>query len=318
MGKSMITNVAGIGLVDLDTSHPQAWLPILRDLGYTVAGVYDGGTVYPAGYARDFARETGIPLVFDSVEEMAAHPDIHIAIVHSCDWDLHVGRTAPFAAQGKAVLVDKPIAGRLDDLNQFRMWNSAGTRIAGGSSLRYAPEVLAFNAHVERQGKPRALLVGCGVDEFNYGIHAFSMVVGMLGSGIEAARHVGFQQGLQQVELTWQDGGKATLLIGGEAWLPFFATAVHAQSVEHVQASPDTLYRALLEHVMPYLSRAVDTPPTPYEQLIEPELAALAAQISYRRNGAWIRLDDAGITEAHYDGAAFGRGYRASKLGVKA
>src|SRR4030095_4142067 len=92
MGEGTITQATGIGLVDLDTSHPRAWLPILRELGYTVAGVYDGGTVYPLGYAGEFAHETGIPLAFVSVEEMALHPDIHIAIVHSCDWDLHVGR----------------------------------------------------------------------------------------------------------------------------------------------------------------------------------------------------------------------------------
>jgi hypothetical protein len=316
MSGRTIMNVTGIGLVDLDTSHPQAWLPILRSMGYTVAGVYDGGTVYPAGYAQTFARMAGIPLVFESVEEMAAHPEIHMAIVHSCDWDLHVGRAAPFVACGKAVLVDKPLAGRLDDLQAFRTWVSSGARIAGGSSLRYAPEVCAFRARVEREGKPRALLAGCGVDEFNYGIHAYSMVAGMLGPGVEAARHAGTQQGLQRVELAWRDGTQVMLLVGGRAWLPFYATAVHTKSVEHVQASTDTLYRALLEQVMPYLAGAVDTPPTPYDQLIEPELAALAALVSHGRDRAWVRLDDPALAGAHYDGAAFVRSYRAAKLGV--
>ena len=65
---------------------------------------------------------------------MAAHPDVHIAIVHSCNWDLHVSRAAPFVAQGKAVLIDKPIAGRLRDLQQLRTWADAGVRITGGSS----------------------------------------------------------------------------------------------------------------------------------------------------------------------------------------
>ena len=29
-----------IGLVDLDTSHPAAWVPILRELGHDVVGIY--------------------------------------------------------------------------------------------------------------------------------------------------------------------------------------------------------------------------------------------------------------------------------------
>jgi hypothetical protein len=316
MSERAMTHPYGIGLVDLDTSHPQAWLPILRSRGYTVSAVYDGGTVYPDGYASEFAHKNDIPLVFDSVEDMAAHPDVHIAIVHSCNWDLHVGRAAPFVAQGKAVLIDKPIAGRLRDLQQLRAWADAGGRITGGSSLRYAPEVRAFQSKVKREGKPRALLVGCGVDEFNYGIHAYAMAAGMLGPGIEAARHMGLQHGLQQVELSWQDGTKAMLLIGGGDWLPFYATAVHAQAVEQLQVGTETLYAALLEQVMPYLSGAVNAPVTAYPELIEPELAALATEVSRQGNGKWVALDDPALAQAHYDGVAFGRRYRTSKIGA--
>ena len=54
----------GIGFVDLDTSHPTYWTPILRELGYHIAGVFDSGTVYPAGHAQQFAVQHGIPRVF--------------------------------------------------------------------------------------------------------------------------------------------------------------------------------------------------------------------------------------------------------------
>jgi len=40
-----------VGLVDLDTSHPQNWVPIIRRLGHEVAGVWDGGEVHPQGYS---------------------------------------------------------------------------------------------------------------------------------------------------------------------------------------------------------------------------------------------------------------------------
>jgi len=310
-------NSCGIGLVDLDTSHPQAWLSILRRLGYAVIGVCDGGTVYPPGYAAEFARRNDVPLLFDTVEDMAAHPDVKIAIVHSCDWDLHTVRAAPFVTRGKAVLIDKPIAGRLDHLEQFRAWHNAGARITGGSSLRFAPEVRRLSQRIERDGKPRMLLTGCGVDEFNYGIHAYSMVAGILGPGIEAARHVGIQRGVHQIELRWRDGAQALLWVGGKAWLPFYATVVHTDSVEHLQVNVDTLYDALLEQVMPYLSGVVDRAPLPFEQLIEPEMAALAVQCSLQRAGEWVSLGDRAIARAHYDGAVFGRSYRAAKLGIE-
>ena len=32
-----------MGIVDLDTSHPQNWIPIERDLGHHVIGIWDGG-----------------------------------------------------------------------------------------------------------------------------------------------------------------------------------------------------------------------------------------------------------------------------------
>jgi len=36
-----------IGVVDIDTSHPQNWIPIERTLGHDVAGLWDGGSVHP-------------------------------------------------------------------------------------------------------------------------------------------------------------------------------------------------------------------------------------------------------------------------------
>lgn len=60
-----------IGLVDFDTSHPQNWVPIIRDLGHSVVGVWDGGAVHPPGYADQFAAMHEIPHVFEDLQEMA-------------------------------------------------------------------------------------------------------------------------------------------------------------------------------------------------------------------------------------------------------
>jgi hypothetical protein len=38
-----------IGIVDLDTSHPDNWVPIIKELGHRVVAVFDGGTVHDEG-----------------------------------------------------------------------------------------------------------------------------------------------------------------------------------------------------------------------------------------------------------------------------
>ena len=40
-------NVMKIGIVDVDTSHPDKWIPIERELGHEVVGIWDGGAVHP-------------------------------------------------------------------------------------------------------------------------------------------------------------------------------------------------------------------------------------------------------------------------------
>ena len=87
-----------VGQVDLETSHPGTWVPIVRDLESEVVGVYDAGAVWPEGYALEFANQHGIPRVFQCLAEMAQAVDV--AIIHSCNWDLHVERARPFVEAG--------------------------------------------------------------------------------------------------------------------------------------------------------------------------------------------------------------------------
>src|ERR1041385_4449272 len=102
-----------IGVVDLDTSHPQNWIPIERELGHEVVGVWDGGAVHPSEYVDKFCADKEIPRRYDTLEAMAG--DVDLAIVHACNWDTHVEKARPFVEAGKAVLIDKPLAGNMRD-----------------------------------------------------------------------------------------------------------------------------------------------------------------------------------------------------------
>ena len=138
-----------IGLVDVDTSHPQNWIPILRDLGHEVVGICDAGDVHPAEYVRDLAAEHAVPALYGTLDAMV--DDVDCAIVHACDWDRHVDRARPFVEAGKAALLDKPVVGNLADAQQLLDWAAAGHRVTGGSSLRYAAEVCSYLREAETE-----------------------------------------------------------------------------------------------------------------------------------------------------------------------
>lgn len=301
-----------IGVVDLDTSHPQNWIPIERALGHEVVGVWDGGSVHPPEYVEHFAAEYGIPSVFASLKEMAAEVDC--AIIHSCDWDTHIDKARPFVEAGVSVLLDKPMAGNLADLNTLREWDRQGVRIAGGSSLRFSTEVTQYLARpVEERGTPQTVLCGCGVDEFNYGIHAYSLLSAIMGPGIESVRHLG-ESTQRRIEVTWSDGRVGLVVVGqAETWLPFYATVTTERSVTQFQVDSTRLYRALLEATLPYLSGDKKAPPVPMADLVEPELCALAARQSWLKGDRDVRISELTVADEGYDGASFAEGYRKAR-----
>lgn len=303
-----------IGIVDLDTSHAEAWLPILRGLGHEVTGVTDGGDVHPAGHAERFARAHRVPVVFDSPEEMATAVDC--AFLLGCDWDRHVERAGPFIAAGRAVFIDKPLAGRTADLRQLIAWRRAGARLCGGSVLPYAPAVTTWlaGASTER-GMIRQGWGGCGVDGFGYGIHAYALLCALMGPGVVAARWLGGTEPAR-IELRWSDGraGWVTAGVKGGAWLPFHATIATEREVFQCQPGMAGLYEAALGRIVPWLAGEAGAGSPDAVAFGEPELAALAALESAQTGGREVMLEAvAGPTR--YDGAKFAAEYRARRYG---
>jgi hypothetical protein len=301
-----------IGIVDLDTSHPDNWVPIIKELGHRVVAVFDGGTVHDEGYAAQFAEKHEIPMVYESLEEMARHIDA--AIIHTVNWDLHVERARPFVDTGKAVMLDKPMAGSMRDIQQLMEWERSGVRIIGGSSLSACEEAKEWHRQRDPGDRIITVFAGCSVDEFNYGIHAFYLLLAIMGPGIESVRSIGVHV-QHQVELMWQDGRRAFLSIGPtEGYLPFYASIVTDHTVKHIQVDSSRIYRSFLEDCLPYLAGDAE-PALPISQLIEAELAAMAARKSLLSDGQQIALKQLSDDDQGYDGAAFAAGYRMKARG---
>ncbi|KRF09979.1 hypothetical protein ASG89_00015 [Paenibacillus sp. Soil766] len=296
-----------IGIVDLDTSHPGNWVPIIKELGHQVVAVFDGGTVHEEGYASQFAERHEIKTVCESLEDMVHLVDA--VIIHSVNWDLHVERARPFIHAGKAIFIDKPMAGNMRDIRQLLEWERTGIRMTGGSSLSVCVEAKEWHQQHDLNDPIVTMLAGCSVDDFNYGIHAFYLLQAIMGPGIESVRSTGLH--LQhQMELIWQDGRKGFLSVGAtQGYLPFYATIVTEKTVKHLQVDSSRLYRSFLEASLPYLAGESETF-APLSQLLEAELAALAARKSFLSGGQHIALKQLSDEDQGYEGAAFAAQYR--------
>ena len=316
----MSTRPFKLGLVGLCTSHPEAWVPIIRTLNeerlvdVEVAAAWDSGETRPAGFAQEFARKFDIAKSPVNLEDMLNMVDG--VIVHTTNWDKHLEQARPFVDAGKAVLLDKPMVGTMSDINQLLDWGKTGKRVTGGSSLRFTTVGKEYLARpVKERGTIHTLFAGCGVDEFNYGIHAYAFTSQLMGAGIQSVQWLGTSL-QKQIKISWKDGRVAILAVGsvGGGWLPFHLTAITEKNVAQLVPDNSSLYRPLLEACLPYMAGQTDEAPLAMTELVEPEMAALAARQSWLNGGKTIYLSDLKHNDEGYDGTQFAREYRRARL----
>lgn len=310
-----------LGLIGLCTSHPEGWVPIIRQMtaegivDVEIVAAWDSGETRPDGFAAEFCSQFDIPYAVKSPEEML--PLVDGVIVHTANWDKHIEQAWPFVDGGKSVLIDKPVVGNLADANIFLGWMKEGRRVTGGSSLRFCLELQDFLAiPIEERGEVHTAYIAIGVDDFNYGIHAYSMASALMGDGVQSAKFIGSGK-QKQILLTWGSGKTVILTVGKSAWLPFNVTAVTDKNVFQIKVDNSRIYRSLLEAELPFLSGKNDETPLPAGSILEPELVALAARTSWLNHGQQVFVSDLRVDDPGYDGTAFAREYRNARLPFK-
>ena len=307
-----------IGLVGLCTSHPECWVPVMRDLtneglvDIDVVAAWDSGETRPEGFAKTFAKDFNIPYTPETLEEML--PLVDGVIVHTTNWDKHLEQARIFVEAGKAVYLDKPVAGNLEEINQILDWIKQGKRVTGGSVLRFCREVIACRDEVAAMGETIYTGYSCiGVDDYNYGIHGYATLIAAMGPEVLSVQYIG-SSNQKQILIKFSNGRVGILTVGKTKWLPFNLTATTGSKVHQVAVDNMQLYRAMLEKVMPYFTGKTDEVPLEATSLVMPELTALAAKQSWLNNGAEVFITDI-AKEISYDGGQFAREYRRARLG---
>ncbi len=307
-----------LGLVGLCTSHPENWVPIIRDLtkeksvDAEVVAAWDSGETRPAGFAKEFCKKFDIANAVDKLEDMLELVDG--VIVHTANWDKHIEQARPFIEEDKSVLLDKPVIGNLRDANQLLDWAKSGKQITGGSSLRFSKEVREFLAKPpDQRGEVHTGYAGCGTDEFNYGIHAYALLCSLMGADIRSVRYIGSSV-QKQIMVNFSSGKIGLLTVGKQSWIPFHITAVTDKTVAQITIDNSIIYRSMLEAALPYLTGREANPPIEMSELLAPELTAIAARMSWLNNGAEIFLTDLRADDPGYDGTQFAIEYRRARL----
>ncbi|MFP4248241.1 MAG: Gfo/Idh/MocA family protein [Armatimonadota bacterium] len=293
-----------LGMVDLCTSHPGAWVPIIEKMqNVEVVAVHDSGGVRPPGYAEEFAGEHEIETVTETIDEMVEIVDA--AIVHSANWDLHLPHARPFIEAAIPVLIDKPMVGNLSDLHELqRLQAKYGGLVMGGSSVRYAAEVQELSAMQNEMG---TLGVGWAQgrgDFFNYGIHTIEMFQGFFGAGVGAVEHVGDNGPMDVFRADYDSGVPVFFALGATSKQWFISVTGSLGVFERILTAGDN-YRRLIEAYVDAIEEGES--PISLEENLEAVKVALAAKVS-RRERKICYLEDL-TNEERFDGDAFAEEY---------
>jgi len=298
-----------VGIVDIETSHPSAWIPILQEMGCEVHGIYDSGRRFSRQEVEAFARRHQVEQVYGHLGDLAEAVDV--GVILSCSWDEHLPLARPFVERDKPVLVDKPIVGSVRDARTLLAWEKAGRVISGGSSLRFSSKLRGFTERIAAAGeKIFSAHVGCSGHPFYYGTHLTSLLVGLLGPEIVSVRHLSSDP--WRAELRWQSGQTAVLEVYPRGEVPFFLTAASDVGVHHLAITDvEQLYRDYLGVLIPHLGEG--KAPLPLKELLRADLSLIAALESQMQAGGWVSLDRLTAESPAWSGRAFAREYFSSQ-----
>ena len=223
------------GLVGVNTSHAEAFARILNGTEDEAAALEAGRIVSIWGNdperVRMLSRMHGIESTVSDPNEMIGAIDAALVIDDTDGGAMHAALARPFLRAGIPVFVDKPMTtSYADAVALFDLAERHGVPVMSCSALRFAPELGAAKAELERVGTLSSVVsVGPG-DWYYYGVHAVEMLGVVAGTGATwVHRHafetrditvVGYDNGPSAVVETLRDAAYVfhITVYGTEGW----------------------------------------------------------------------------------------------------
>ncbi|MBX9653449.1 Gfo/Idh/MocA family oxidoreductase [bacterium] len=258
-----------IGIIDFDTSHAYQFAARLNHRGIgedqwvdgaeIVVGCPGKSIIYPERIPQELAqiKKLELPIV-ETPEEMLKYNLDAVFIESNCGQQ-HLERAEFFLSHKLPVFVDKPFAcSRKDAVRMFELADQAGVPLMSSSSLRYAPEIVAYKKKMERSETPCVAAITYGPAEqnplnpgfFHYGIHAVEMLYALLGAGCESIACVSGKSG-DMATGVWEDGRIGS--VRGDRPDRGYGFVAFSQRAEHFTVSTQYIYRELLKAIIQML-----------------------------------------------------------------
>ncbi|MFQ3593461.1 MAG: Gfo/Idh/MocA family oxidoreductase [Gemmataceae bacterium] len=280
-----------LGAVDFDTSHVVEFAKRLLHKEIAKEQWVEGATLVVAcpgssemsperipGY-KDVMTKLGIPLV-DKPTDMIGKIDG--VLIHSLEGGAHLERARPFLEAGLPCFIDKPFTCSVADARKIAALSQKyKAPVFTSSSLRFAPELVAFLEQRDKTGKllgavsygpahlfpqkPGGPVRNPGL--FHYGIHPAEVLYTLMGPGCLRVTCT-HEKDVDVVTGQWKDGRVATLRglrSGAQGEYGFLAFT--EKTNRHVMLRTTYIYRELLKQIVRFFQTKQS--PVPLEESIE-------------------------------------------------
>ena len=308
-----------IGIIGLDTSHAVAFTKVINvdrppwTEGFRVTSAYQWGSRdifsstnrYPEYIAK--VREMGVAVV-PTIDELIESVDV--VCLETNDGREHFWQAEKVFAAGKPCFIDKPIAHNLADaVRIYDLARSCGAKYFSSSALRYTD--VAKAARAGKYGPIRgASLIAPSPDEEQgthnfytwYGIHGFEPLVAIMGTGVKTVSCVRNDDG-DSVCGVWNDGRIGQLRLQRNKWI--YSGYILPERPKDPK-SPLVVfddykgYEPLLEEIIRFFRTG--EPPVPNDETLEIMAFMEAAEMSAKRGGAVVSIDEAMAAARGEDG----------------
>ena len=299
-----------VGIIGLDTSHAIAFTKIVNvekapDVeGVRVVSAYQWGSKdivsstnrYPKYIAQ--MKEMGVKIV-PTIDELIADSDV--VLLETNDGREHLWQAEKVFKAGKPVFIDKPLAHNLKDaLAIYELGKKYGAKYFSSSALRYGNAVQ--DARNGKYGKIRTVALTSpdpleeqGTHNYYswYGIHGFEPFVTVMGIGAEKVSTFRTDEG-DVINVQYGDGRLAQLHLFRKAWVysGYIMPETPADPKNPLVVSDGYPgYKPLLLDILKFVRTGV--PPFPPEETLEIFKLMEAAEMSAKRGGAPVTLDEA-------------------------